>query len=120
MPETLIPTAPQRQRRHLEAVPAQAPARRRRPDPLWAPLAIRLAVAADTPSLWRLAALDSARPPVGTSVVAEQGGSIVAAVSLDGWTAIANPFIPTADILAMLQLRAAQLRRAGLTPEVAA
>jgi hypothetical protein len=41
--------------------------------------------------------------------VAEVDGELVAAVSLTGDEAVANPFRHTADLVAMLEMRAAQL-----------
>lgn len=109
-PFTTRPHAP------VAAVPDPEPQRRRHVDAYWTPLVIRLAVAADVEALLRLAALDSARPPAGDTVVAEQGGSLVAAVSLSDGRAIADPFRPTADIVGLLHTRAGQLQRAGVTP----
>ena len=78
----------------------------------WTPVVIRLAVNADEPALRRLAQLDSARPLAGQKLLAEHGGSLVAAVSIDDGTAIADPFRTTADAVELLRLRAAQLGRA--------
>ncbi len=81
-------------------------------------ISIRLAGASDARPLMRLAALDSAPLPAGELLVAEQGGALRAAVTLDGADAIADPFIPTADLVALLRLRAHSLRAtsgAGVT-----
>ena len=67
---------------------------------------------ADRASLARLADLDSGVAPTGASLGAELDGRLVAAVSIDGSTAVADPFAPTADVRALLELRAAQLRAA--------
>ena len=83
------------------------------PEPRWAPLVIRLAVAADDAKLRRLAHLDSARPLSGQALLAEQSGSLVAALSLDDGAAIADPFVPSADAVTMLCVRAAQLRESA-------
>jgi hypothetical protein len=72
-----------------------------------------MAEASDNPAIVRLAALDSARVPKGDLVVAELGGSIQAAVAVDGSAVIANPFVATADVVKLLELRARQLREAG-------
>ncbi len=98
-------------RGHLVEVPADAAARTSLRDPYWAAVVIRPAVAADAKALLRLAELDSALVPAGDAVVAEQGGSLIAAVALSDGASISNPFRPTADIVALVQLRAAQLRR---------
>lgn len=65
----------------------------------------------DAPSLNRLAQLDSASVPAGQLVVAEVGGELWAARQIDGPLAIADPFRPTADLLALLALRGGQLAR---------
>jgi hypothetical protein len=72
-------------------------------------LELRAAADADMPALVRLARLDSSRPPVGTILVAEEDGEIVAALAAGDGAIIANPFRATAPIVAMLRLRAEQL-----------
>ena len=79
------------------------------------PIAIRRATAADAPALERLAALDSARAPQGDVLLAEVGGEPRAAVAIATGAAVADPFRPTADIVALLRLRAATLRGAAPT-----
>ena len=74
------------------------------------------AVAADRDSLRRLAQLDSAPQRVGEAVLAEQSGSVVAAVWLRDGAVIADPFVATADLVELLRLRAAQLRRLDAAP----
>ena len=71
-------------------------------------IAIRRATDADSSTLLRLAALDSAPAPRGPVLVADLGGEIVAAHSLTRARSIADPFRPTADIRELLELRAAQ------------
>jgi hypothetical protein len=105
-----------RARNHLVAVPDLETERRQRVDPYWTAVVIRPAVAADAVAVLRLAALDSARPPAGETLVAEQAGSLVAALSLSDGDVIADPFRPTADIVGLLRMRAGQLRLNGLTP----
>lgn len=75
-------------------------------------VSLRLATAADRPELDRLAVIDSARPLVGTVLVAEAGGSLRAARSLHDGRTIADPFAPTADLVVLLAARAALLRGA--------
>jgi hypothetical protein len=77
-------------------------------------LTVRLAEPADGPALRRLAELDSARLPSGTLLVGEVGGAIQAAVPVRRGRAIANPFVPTAELVTLLELRAAQLRELGV------
>jgi hypothetical protein len=50
----------------------------------------------------------------GALVVAEDGGELIAAMSVDDGATIANPFRATAPVVAMLRLRAEQVR--GETP----
>ena len=73
---------------------------------------IRWAVPADLEALERVAGLDSKRLPAGPLLVAEVGGRIWAALStLDG-AAIADPFVPSGDLVGLLRTRAGQLREA--------
>jgi hypothetical protein len=73
---------------------------------------IRRTTPDDAVALVRLAALDSKKPLDGDALVAVVDGELLAAVSLTGDGAIADPFRPTADIVAMLEMRAAQLATA--------
>jgi hypothetical protein len=75
---------------------------------------VRLAEPADEPALRRLAALDSARAPRGTVLVGELGGDIQAALPVNGGRPIANPFVRTAELVNLLELRAEQLREQGV------
>ena len=72
---------------------------------------IRAARGSDGPALERLAALDSAPRPEGAVLLAESDGRLVAALDGSGGRAIADPFLPTADVVALLKLRAAGPRR---------
>ena len=72
-------------------------------------ITVRHAVAADLSDLTRLAELDSATPPRGPALVAEADSRMLAALPLGSGRPIADPFEPTAEIVALLQLRAAQL-----------
>jgi hypothetical protein len=72
-------------------------------------LTMRVAGPADAPTIERLAALDSQHAPKGDVIVAEVGGELRAAVPLDGGAAIADPFRPTTDLVALLRERAAQV-----------
>jgi hypothetical protein len=74
-------------------------------------VAIREAESRDVPELMRLAELDSRPLPVGEMLVAEAGGKIRAALSVESSAAIADPFVPTAELLSLLELRAQQMRR---------
>lgn len=72
---------------------------------------IRQAAAADTTSLRLLAELDSASAPSWPLLVAEVDGRLRAALPLDGSAPIADPFNRGAELLELLQMRAAQLAR---------
>ena len=73
------------------------------------PVTMRVAGPADEAAVARLAALDSRPAPAGEIVVAEIGGELRAAVAIDSGDAIADPFRPTADVVALLRERAAQV-----------
>jgi hypothetical protein len=75
---------------------------------------LRVCRAGDAADLARLAQLEGAVLPRGSFVVAEQAGAIVAAVPLDGRARpLGDPFRPTAHVIELLELRAAQIRGAG-------
>ena len=59
----------------------------------------------------RLALLDSAACPRGRVLVAAVGGEPRAALPLDGGRAVADPFVRTAELIALLGIRLAQLTR---------
>jgi hypothetical protein len=65
---------------------------------------IRAARGSDGTALENLARMDSQRPVSGDVLVAEQDGVIVAAIAGD--RVIADPFRPTAELVALLRLRA--------------
>jgi hypothetical protein len=75
-------------------------------------ISIRRSVASDHGELARLAALDSASPPRGPALIAEADSRMLAALPLGSGRPIADPFEPTAEIVALLQMRAEQLRTA--------
>jgi hypothetical protein len=75
---------------------------------------VRVAEPRDFTDIKRIAALDSARVPEGTLLVGEVGGAIQAALPVAGGRAIANPFVRTLELMDMLELRAEQLRAAGM------
>jgi hypothetical protein len=72
-------------------------------------ITVRRSVPGDKSELERLAALDGARPPTGPALVAEAGSRMVAAFPLGSGRPIADPFEPTAAIVALLRLRAEQM-----------
>ncbi|HEX8649060.1 MAG TPA: hypothetical protein VF715_19365 [Thermoleophilaceae bacterium] len=76
-------------------------------------ISIRFAGPADQEDVRRLAQLDSAHPRGGDALVAEVDGRIEAVLPLDGGRAIADPFVPSAELVTLLELRARQLDGAG-------
>ena len=75
---------------------------------------VRMARHSDAAALRRLAALDSSRPPAAPALVAETNGELVAAIALSGGPAVADPFRHTADLVGLLELRAAQKATGGV------
>lgn len=67
---------------------------------------------ADSVEVQRLAGLDSSLALTGDSLGAELDGHLIAAVAIDGTASLADPFASTADVRALLELRASQLRAA--------
>jgi hypothetical protein len=72
---------------------------------------VRRARPDDAAVLARLAALDSSPVPGGTVLIGEIAGEPLAAVSADDFSAVADPFAPTGDLVLLLTERARQLRR---------
>ena len=84
-------------------------------------IALRLCRVGDEQALARLAALEETTVPSGQLVVAEVDGRIVAALPLAGGAPLRDPFVRTAHLLRLLELRVAQLtpansKRARLRP----
>src|SRR4051794_25134531 len=77
-------------------------------------ITIRTAAPTDVDALHRLAALDSQRLPAGDLLVAEVGGNVVAAYQPESARAIADPFLPTANAIDLLRLRAGEAARETL------
>jgi hypothetical protein len=75
------------------------------------PLLIRRAADADEPALARLAALDERELPCGERLIALLAGRPVAAIEVGSGFTVADPFVPTHQIVELLGLRAAQVRR---------
>ena len=65
----------------------------------------------DLAAVERLAQLDSRRPARGRAARGRGRGRLVAAISLATGESIADPFSRTGELRALLELRAAQLRR---------
>ena len=83
-----------------------------------APLTIRHATSTDFPALERLAALDSHRIPSGELFVGEVDGRLLAAMSIDTGSVIADPFEHTASIVELLQVHARAARPGAALPAV--
>ena len=64
----------------------------------------------------KLAELDSSRPPQGPVVVALVDGRPVAAASLVDGGVVADPFVPSADVVELLQARVAATAQAAARP----
>jgi hypothetical protein len=79
---------------------------------------IRRAYPDDAATLARLAALDSRRQLTGPVIVAERDGAVLAARSLEDGRTIANPFASTADLVALLSVRAVETARTGRRREL--
>jgi hypothetical protein len=77
---------------------------------------IRLATADDDLTLSRLAKLDSKAPLRGPVLLGEIAGAPVAALGLTDDRVIADPFVPTAHLLASLRMRAKGVRAVDTTP----
>jgi hypothetical protein len=75
-------------------------------------LTVRRSNSADRAGLARLAALDSAQPPRGPALVAEADSRMLAALPMGAGRAIADPFEPTAALVALLELRRSQIASA--------
>ncbi len=71
---------------------------------------IRRAAEADQPALAKLAALDSARPLRGETLVAFVDGEPWAALSLADGRIVADPFRQSASAVELLRVRARHLR----------
>jgi hypothetical protein len=76
----------------------------------YADVCIRLEGDVDAPALARLAELDEAPVPPAPLLLAEVEGELWVAVSLATLQAVADPFRPSAEVLALARYRAAQLR----------
>jgi len=71
------------------------------------PLTLRVARPDDAPAVRRLAQLDSSRPPTGPVLLAVVGSEPVAALAVTTGSVVADPFRPTAGVVAVLRQAAA-------------
>ncbi|HZQ81128.1 MAG TPA: hypothetical protein VFB25_04015 [Gaiellaceae bacterium] len=100
--------------RRAAARPAKAAPRRiQGPD-----VELRLCKPTDDPALDDLAALSEQPVPAGRLVVALLDGRLVAALPVAGGCALRDPFVRTAHLMRLLELRAAQLREPVARPLV--
>ncbi|MBA3298638.1 MAG: hypothetical protein H0U24_01020 [Thermoleophilaceae bacterium] len=76
-------------------------------------LTLRLSAPDDALALGRLAQLDSTLYDGSSALIAEVSGRLVAALPLDGGAAFADPFRPSAELVALLRLRLDQLAGCG-------
>jgi hypothetical protein len=83
---------------------------------------LRMCKPADDPALDRLAALSEVPVPFGRLVVALLDGRLVAAKPLTGGHVLRDPFVKTAHLVRLLEVRAEQLRapapRQALVPRL--
>jgi len=79
---------------------------------------IRLATDADAEVLHDLARTDSKDPLEGSILIGELHGEAVAALSLDDDRAIADPFRPTAHLVATMRVRARGLKAVEHMPSL--
>jgi hypothetical protein len=78
-----------------------------------ATISLRLAGSDEDAALARLAQLAERPMPPGRSLVAEVDGELWAALPLSSGEALVDPFHPSAEVRALLSLRAAQLDSDG-------
>ena len=79
--------------------------------PVDARVTFRYATPTDARALTELAQLDSSRAPRGDVIVADTGGELWAAVSLDDGHAVANPFRPSGELTWRLMERAREINK---------
>jgi hypothetical protein len=74
------------------------------------PITIRHSTSADDARVRELAELDGRPAPQGDTLLAEVDGKLWVAVGIEDGTAVADPFLPTGDVVWLLQMRAEQER----------
>src|SRR3954452_15621526 len=79
---------------------------------------IRPATPRDDVTLESLAALDSQRPIASPALIGERDGRPVAAISLADGRIVADPFVPTAQLAAILRMRAGALNAHAAQPSL--
>ena len=98
-------------RRSARSRKRQEPARVESPD-----IELRMCKPADDPAIDRLAALSEVPVPRGRLVVALLDGKLVAALPLNGEAVVRDPFVKTAHLVHLLEVRAEQLREPARRP----
>jgi hypothetical protein len=78
------------------------------------PVTMRLALSADSPVLEQIAETAAGPLPLAPVLIGEVAGKPVAALSLMDGAIVAEQLEATGDVIALLRLRALQLRRSGL------
>jgi hypothetical protein len=76
------------------------------------PITIKHSTSRDRAAVEELAELDGRPVPVGDTLLAEVDGKLWAAVRVDDGAAVADPFLPTGDVVWLLHARAEQERAA--------
>ena len=71
-------------------------------------IVLRRARSSDAGALDRLAQLDSKRLPSGSHLIAERDGVLIAALAQPSGVTVADPFVPSADAVALLRQWARQ------------
>ncbi len=74
-------------------------------------ITIRQLTTTDSEAVNRLAELESAAAPPAPLLGAEVEGTLLAAISIASGATVADPFSRTAELVSLLELRAAQLRK---------
>ena len=64
----------------------------------------------DESTLRRLAALDSKRPLRNRALIAEVDGRAVAAIDVQDGRVVADPFVPTSEVVELLKVRADRMQ----------
>ncbi|HLW93928.1 MAG TPA: hypothetical protein VKS25_00985 [Solirubrobacteraceae bacterium] len=81
------------------------------PSTFWQGMTVRLATSADRAALSRLADLEEAAQPSEPVLLGELMQRPVAALSLCDGRVVADPFVPTSELVELLRLRARQMAR---------
>jgi hypothetical protein len=79
-------------------------------------LTIRTATPSDTAAVAQLAQLDSSPAPEGPVLVGEVGRELWAAISLQDYRLVSDPFRPSGEVAFLVAERARQMNRAQRGP----